>query len=53
MRQYLSLGMKLTNVHRDITFYQSDFMKPYITKNRELRKQAKNAFEKDYFKFDE
>ena len=25
-------------------------MKPYITKNTELRKQAKNAFEKDYFK---
>lgn len=25
-------------------------MKPYITKNTELREEAKNAFEKDYFK---
>ena len=50
LRQYLSLGMKLKRVHRGISFYQSDWMKPYITKNTELRKQAKNAFEKDYFK---
>ena len=42
--------MKLKRVHRGISFYQSDWMKPYITKNTELRKQAKNAFEKDYFK---
>ena len=42
--------MKLKKVHRGISFYQSDWMKPYITKNTELRKEAKNAFEKDYFK---
>ena len=50
LRQYLNLGMKLKKVHRGISFYQSDWMKSYITKNTDLRKQAKNAFEKEYFK---
>ena len=42
--------MKLTAVHRGITFYQSPWMKPYIAKNTELRKAATNRFEKDFFK---
>ena len=50
LKQYLSLGMKLTAVHRGITFYQSPWMKPYIAKNTELRKAATNSFEKDFFK---
>ena len=32
--QYLSLGMKLKKVHRGISFYQSDWMKSYITKKQ-------------------
>ena len=49
-RQYLELGMKITAVHRGISFYQSPWMEPYIKKNTELRKCAANNFEKDFFK---
>ena len=50
LRQCLELGMKLTAVHRGISFYQSPWMEPYIRKNTELRKCAANNFEKDFFK---
>ena len=42
--------MKITAVHRGISFYQSPWMEPYIRKNTELRKTAANSFEKDFFK---
>ena len=48
--QYLEMGMKITAVHRGISFYQSSWMEPYIRKNTELRKKATNSFEKDFFK---
>ena len=48
--QCLRLGMKLKKIHRGIKFIESDFMKPYIDKNTNLRTQAKNNFEKDFFK---
>ena len=38
----------LKKVHRVISFTQD--VKPYIEKNTELRKAAKNDFEKDFFK---
>ncbi|CAH3173562.1 unnamed protein product [Porites lobata] len=50
LRQYLEMGMKITAVHRGISFYQSSWMEPYIRKNTELRKTAANNFEKDFFK---
>ena len=50
LRQYLEMGMRLTAVHRGISFYQSSWMEPYIRKNTELRKTAANSFEKDFFK---
>ncbi|XP_073254782.1 uncharacterized protein [Porites lutea] len=50
LRQYLELGMRITAVHRGISFYQSSWMEPYIRKNTELRKRASNNFEKDFFK---
>ena len=50
LMQCLKLGMKLKKIHRGIKFIESDFMKSYIDKNTELRKQAKNNFEKDFFK---
>ena len=50
IRMYLEMGMRLTAVHRGISFYQSPWMKKYIMKNTELRKTAANSFEKDYFK---
>ena len=50
LRQCLELGMKITAVHRGISFYQSPWMESYIGKNTELRKCASNNFEKDFFK---
>ena len=48
--QYLRLGMKLKKIHRGIKFIEAAFLKPYIDKNVKLRTQAKNNFEKDFFK---
>ena len=44
------MGMRITAVHRGISFYQRPWMEPYIRKNTELRKTAANSFEKDFFK---
>ena len=48
LKQYLKQGKILKKVHRGIKFYQSKWMEPYIRKNTDLRKLAKNAFEKDF-----
>ena len=48
--QCLKAGMKLKKIHRGIKFIESAWLKPYIDKNTYLRTQAKNNFEKDFFK---
>ena len=42
--------MKLTAVHGRIAFRQSYWLRPYISKNTELRKKSKNQFEKSFLK---
>ena len=49
LKQYLSLGMKLSKIHRVLQFRQEAWLKPYIEFNTQLRAQASNDFEKDFF----
>ena len=50
LKQALNHGLKFKKVHRIIEFNQEAWLKPYIDMNTELRKLAKNDFEKDFFK---
>ena len=50
LKQALNHGLKLKKVHRIIEFNQEAWLKPYIDMNTELRKVAKDDFEKDLFK---
>ena len=50
LKQALNHGLKLEKIHTVIKFNQEAWLKPYINMNTELRKAAKNDFEKDLFK---
>ena len=50
LKKALTHGLKLKGVHRIIEFSQKAWLKPYIDMNTELRKLAKDDFEKDLFK---
>ena len=50
LQLYLRLGLKLKKIHRVIEFNQAPLMKEYIDFNTSRRMDAKNGFEKDFFK---
>ena len=50
LKQALNHGLKFKKIHRAIEFNQEAWLKPYIDMNTEIRKAAKNDFEKDLFK---
>ena len=50
LKQALDHGLKLRKVHRVTEFNQEAWLKKYINFNTELRKNALNDFEKDFFK---
>ena len=50
LQLYLSLGLKLKKNHRALEFSQSKWLEKYISFNTKMRSQAKNNFEKDFFK---
>ena len=50
LKQALNHGLKLRKVHRVVSFIQKSWMRSYITKNTKLRNEAKNEFEKGFYK---
>jgi hypothetical protein len=50
LKYITSLGVKIGNVHNVVSFKQKAWLEPYIDFNTQMRKKAKNDFEKDFFK---
>ena len=50
LKEALDHGLILKKVHRVIEFRQEVWLKPYIDMNTKLRTEARNDFEKDFFK---
>ena len=49
LQNYLSLGMKLVQIHRIFSFKQSNWLKSYVGFNTEKRKEITCEFDKNFF----
>ena len=50
LQLFLSLGMKLSKIHRVLKFKLSDWLEEYIKFNTDKRKEGSSSIEKDFFK---
>ena len=50
LQYYLSLGMKLVNIHRVLSFTQINWLKKYVDANTEKRKGSKDLFSQNLYK---
>ena len=50
LKQAIDHGLVLEKIHKAIEFRQSAWMREYIDFNTRLRTEAKNDFEKDFYK---
>lgn len=50
LNYYISMGIKVTKIHRCIAYKEEAWLKPWIDQNTAYRTEAKNNFEKDFYK---
>ena len=50
LQLYVSLGLRVKKIHTGIIFKQGPIMKSYIDFNSEMRAQATNKFDTDFYK---
>lgn len=50
LQLYEKLGLKITKIHRILSFHQTPWLKTYISFNSDRRKLSRNDFERDFFK---
>lgn len=50
LKFYVNKGLLVTKIHRVLGFKQRPWLAPYINFNTELRKNARNKLEQDFFK---
>ena len=50
LQLYVQLGLRITKLHRVLQFNQERWLEPYITLNSNMRKNATNKFQQNYYK---